>query len=80
MPIWTTTQVQQIRKEIVTDILICKDNISRSVVEGVLNVPCRHVEDREKKKNIEDPWTNPRRRSLARKAERAKKAKRNYKP
>ncbi|XLT51872.1 hypothetical protein HN873_044476 [Arachis hypogaea] len=73
-------QLQQIRKEIVTDILICKENVSKSVVEGVLNVPCRLVEDRRKKKKIEDPWTNSKIRSLLRRAERAKKAKRNYKP
>ncbi|XLT65842.1 hypothetical protein HN873_022281 [Arachis hypogaea] len=80
MPIWTTTHLQQIWKEIVTDILICKDNICRSEVDGVLNVPCRHMEDRGKKKTLEDPWTNPRTRSLVRRAELAKKAKRNYKP
>ncbi|XLT86874.1 hypothetical protein HN873_008627, partial [Arachis hypogaea] len=80
MPIWNKAQLQQIQKEIVTDILICKDNISRSEIDGVLNVPCRHVKDRGKKKNLEDHWTNPRTRSLVRRAERAKKAKQNYKP
>ncbi|XLT43971.1 hypothetical protein HN873_036575 [Arachis hypogaea] len=76
MPIWNTiSELQQIRKEIVTDILLCKDNISRSEINGVLNVPCRHLEDRGKKKNLEDPWTNPRTRSLVRRAERDKKVK-----
>ncbi|MED6199430.1 hypothetical protein PIB30_075861 [Stylosanthes scabra] len=39
MPRWDNNDLQHIRKELVMDMLFCKDNVSRELVDGVLNEP-----------------------------------------
>ncbi|MED6145344.1 hypothetical protein PIB30_024245 [Stylosanthes scabra] len=75
LPEWDNDELRQFRKELVMDMLYCAENESNDSLEEAIKLSQRRVENRGKKIHLKDSWTNPRTKSLVRRAERAPKGK-----
>ncbi|XLT30773.1 hypothetical protein HN873_062065 [Arachis hypogaea] len=71
VPVWTTEDMAIMRRKYLLDIVLDPWNGYLNTVEAVAHAPLRRAPQRNKRKELRDPWTAPNTAELTRRAEEA---------